>query len=84
MFDKEGKLHVKIVPGAKQSMIGEITEDALGIKRLTIKVKAIAEDGKANKELIKFVAKTFNLKQKNISIISGQKSRMKTLRIISP
>ncbi|MEN8177044.1 MAG: DUF167 family protein [Pseudomonadota bacterium] len=41
-------------------------------------------DGKANKQLIKFLSKNFGLPRSKISLESGEKSRSKSLRLKSP
>lgn len=38
-------------------------------------------DGKANKELLKFLAKYFKLSKSNIQLVSGESSRNKIIRI---
>ena len=50
-------------------------------KRLEIKVKSKAKDNKANEEIIVTIADFLNKKSREISIISGEKSREKTLLI---
>ena len=46
---------------------------------LNIKIKAPAVDGKANKALISFLADLISVKKSQIKIVSGEKSRNKTL-----
>ena len=47
-----------------------------------VKVSASAEKGKANKCLLKFLAKELNVKMSSISIISGQTSPVKHLQVL--
>jgi len=49
--------------------------------RVEIKVKAKAQDNKANKDVLKTVAGFFNTKIKNVYILSGEKSREKIVFI---
>lgn len=44
-------------------------------------LKSPAEQGKANKELIKFTAKTLGISQDRVVIMSGEISRNKKLKI---
>jgi len=44
-------------------------------------VAAVADDGKANKELIKFLARELGVGRYNIEIVSGKTSRMKLVEI---
>ena len=43
-----------------------------------VKIKAVAEKGKANKELIKFLGKELN---KKIEIVKGLRSREKVIKL---
>jgi len=68
------KLLVKVIPKAKKN---EIRDFKGGI--LYVKISAPPVKGKANKELLKFLKKKFEVK--DIKIVSGEKSRLKTLDI---
>lgn len=76
----EAYLRVKVHPGAKESKIKGELEDENG-KTLKIDIAAIAERGKANAELIKFLAREFTVKKDNIKIISGASDRIKLVKI---
>ena len=69
-------LDIKAVPGASKSAIGEVTEG-----RLKVRIAAAPEDGKANEELRSFLAKTLGLAKKDVILESGEKSRLKTVRL---
>ncbi|NGX44741.1 MAG: hypothetical protein K1060chlam3_00916 [Candidatus Anoxychlamydiales bacterium] len=69
-------LKVKIIPKSKVNQIIGFEEDTLKIR-----IKASPEKGKANKELIRFIAKSLSIAQSRISIISGHTSRLKKLQI---
>ena len=69
-------LSIKAVPGASKSELGEIKDG-----RLKVRIAAAPEDGKANEELRSFLAKILGLPKKDIAIKSGEKSRLKTLRL---
>ena len=49
---------------------------------ITIGIKAKPEKGEANKEIIKKLAKYFDVAKSNVKIISGQKSRKKLVEVI--
>ena len=68
------KLLVKVIPSAKKN---EIRDFKGGI--LYVKISAPPVKGKANKELLKFLKRKFEVK--DIKIVSGEKSRLKTLDI---
>ena len=67
---------IKVVPGASKNGIAGVQGD-----RLRIRVAAAPEDGKANAELITFLGKLLGCPKKEIVLVSGEKSRLKTLAI---
>jgi uncharacterized protein (TIGR00251 family) len=69
-------LDIKVTPGASKNAILDVRES-----RLRIKIAAAPEDGKANTELVSFLAKTLAIAKKDVSIIIGEKSRLKTVVI---
>ncbi|MFW9849737.1 MAG: DUF167 domain-containing protein [Candidatus Thorarchaeota archaeon] len=50
---------------------------------LLINLKGPAREGKANKELVKRIAKVLGISSGNITLVAGQKTREKTLLITS-
>ena len=70
------KYTIKIIPKSSQTEIIEQKDNFLKIK-----LKAIPEKGKANAELIKFLAKYFKTAKSNIKIIQGEKGRNKVVEI---
>ena len=67
---------IKVVPksGRQKAVL-----DKTG--RLKIYLKSIAEDGKANKELISYLSSTLNIPQQDILIFVGEHGRTKILKI---
>ena len=51
---------------------------------LKIRIKAPPVEGKANSYLVKFLAKQFGVSKRDVTIISGELSREKRVRIIDP
>ncbi|MET4807654.1 DUF167 domain-containing protein [Limibacillus sp. MBR-115] len=74
-------LWVRLQPGARQTALGGLREDAAGQVWWEIKVTAPPEDGKANAALIKLLAKTLRQPKRAIEIVTGQSAREKTLRV---
>ena len=70
------ELSIHISPGASKNAI---TGTRLGA--IAMKISAVPEKGKANEELIAFLAKTLKIPKRRISIIRGFSSRDKTVRI---
>ena len=69
-------LDIKAAPGASKSAVGEVQGG-----RLKVRIAAAPEDGKANEELRSFLARLLGLPKKDIVLESGEKSRLKTLRL---
>jgi uncharacterized protein (TIGR00251 family) len=53
-------------------------------EHLKIRIAAAPLDGKANKQLVRFLAKLFHTKKAAITIVSGQTGRHKRLCIKKP
>jgi uncharacterized protein (TIGR00251 family) len=68
-------IRVKAQPSAsKNEFCGQYGEDALKIR-----IKAAPVEGAANKELIKFLSKSFKVSKSNIIFKSGQNSKIKII-----
>jgi uncharacterized protein (TIGR00251 family) len=69
-------LKVKAFPKARETRI-------LGVRNgeLVVRIQASPLKGKANKELVKFLAKMFAIPRLEIQILSGETSRHKILRL---
>ena len=69
-------IDVKVLPrSSKDEIVGK--KDRV----YKIKLTAPAIEGKANKALLKLLAKKLGLPKREIRIISGERSRMKSIRI---
>jgi uncharacterized protein (TIGR00251 family) len=69
-------LDVKVSPGASRSRIA-----GLGNDRLRMSIAAAPEDGRANAELRSFLAKALSCPRKDITLVAGERSRLKTLSL---
>ena len=67
---------VKVKPNAKQQKIEELADGSLNVH-----LKSPPVDGKANEELIKLLAKKFDVPKSSIRIKSGATSRQKLIEI---
>jgi uncharacterized protein (TIGR00251 family) len=70
-------LHVQ--PGAKRTGVAGTHGGALKVR-----LAAPPVDGKANDELVRFLAEAFGVPRRNVTIIRGEASRDKTVRVASP
>ena len=75
--DNEGVLlFLRIVPDARKNEIAGMHGD-----RLRIRVQSPPVDGKANKALIRFLAKQLAIPARSIEILSGEKGREKQVYV---
>lgn len=70
-------LRVKVRPNAAETRVKEIMAD----ETVKIDLSAAPEKGKANLELIKFLAEEFDVDKSRIKIISGAGERVKLVKI---
>lgn len=66
--------NVKLIPNSSFSKITDYTEDYIKIK-----ISSPAVENRANKELIEFCSNIFDINKSKISIISGEKSKIKKI-----
>jgi hypothetical protein len=71
------RYQLKIFPNSKQSQV-----KVCGASQLEIRTPAKAVSGAANTAVIKLLAHHFSCKKSQIFIISGHKSRQKTIEVM--
>lgn len=69
-------LHVKVSPNAKVTEVLGFEND-----QLKIRLHATPEKGKANQELIDYLAEALKLPKQEVKLVKGQTSRLKTLHL---
>ena len=72
-------LTVHVQPGARRSEVAGIHGDAIKIR-----LAAPPIEGRANDELVRFVAQAFGVAQRQVAIVRGETSRRKVVRIDAP
>jgi hypothetical protein len=70
------RITVKVVPGSSRTEFAGFQGDMVKIK-----LAAVPEKGKANKELVAFLAGWFNIRKHDVQIHSGQTSRIKQVSL---
>lgn len=70
-------LRVKVQPKSRESAIGDVMDDGT----LKVRVKAAPEKGKANKEVIKVLAKKYGVRKSEVEIVSGKTDQIKLIKI---
>ena len=73
---KDIQITVKVVPGSSRTEFAGYQGDIVRVK-----IAAVPEKGKANKELIAFLAKQFKIRKNDVHIQSGQTSRVKQVSL---
>ena len=74
-------LPVRLTPNAsKDAVEGWRTSDD-GSHHLCVRVRAVPEKGKANTALVALLAKHLGLPKRDVDVIRGATSRLKTVRI---
>lgn len=73
-------IKVKVTPGSNKTEFCSVMDDGC----YKIRLKAPPVEGKANTELIRWIAKQFGVLRESVLIKSGNTSRRKTVKIEFP
>ena len=80
--DGEGiRLNVRVTPRARKSAVTGLAAGADGRAAIAVKLAAPPVDGGANQALIAFLAAELGVGRSSVQIVTGEKSRLKTVRI---
>ena len=71
------RIVVQVVPRASKTEVAGMYGD----EALRIRLNAPPVDGKANRELVRFVAESLGVPERAVTLVSGQTARRKTLRV---
>ncbi len=74
-------LRVRLTPNSSCCRINGLFFDEHNQTYLKINVVSVPENGKANKELIDFLAKMLNIPKSAITIVNGMQNRLKKIYI---
>ncbi len=75
------RVAVRLSPRAARAGLDGVMLDAAGQAWLKVRVTAPPEDGKANAQMIKLLAKAWRLAPSRLEIAAGAKDRRKTVLI---
>ena len=75
------RLALRLTPRAARNGVDGVIADAEGRPLLKLRLVAPPVDGAANEALIAFLAKTLSLRKADITIRSGETSRIKILHL---
>ena len=74
-------LAVRVTPKSSKTALGAVTTLPDGRKVLSVRIAAPPVDGAANAALIAYFSKGLGVRKSDVSIASGEGSRLKMLRI---
>ena len=83
-LDRSGgrlRLAVRLQPGAGRTETAGVELDAAGRAYLRVRVTEPPEGGRANRALVKLLAKSWHVPASSIAVAAGAKDRRKTLEI---
>lgn len=70
-------VRIKVIPKSpKNEIVGAMADGTLKVR-----IAAVAEKGKANAELIGFLAKHYGVARGDVEIMTGETSQLKQVRI---
>ncbi|MGV3664197.1 MAG: DUF167 domain-containing protein [Prosthecobacter sp.] len=75
------QLAVRVSPSARKSGFSGWTADEKGRPVLLVKLAAPPVDGKANTELLRFLAEALGCAKSQITLLRGTSSRQKTVEL---
>ena len=73
------QFYVRVRSGMARTEAKEVMSD----ESVKVHVAAIAENGKANEELKKYLAEEFCVTKEHIKMLSGANNRVKLIRVVS-
>ncbi|MCW8916416.1 MAG: DUF167 family protein [Magnetovibrio sp.] len=75
-------VRVRLTPSGRQNGIDGVMKDMDGETVLKATATTAPENGKANKALIKLLAKEWKLAKSSVDVVQGQTSRNKVLMVL--
>ena len=73
---------VHVIPKSSRERIDGWVADADGRNWLKVRVTVAPEDGKANRAVLKLLAKAWKIPASSLEIVSGETSRHKLIKIL--
>lgn len=73
-------LHISLTSKSSKDIVGDIVDSPSGCV-LKVKVRAIPDKGAANQAVVKVLAKWLDLPKSSLELVSGGRSRLKSVKI---
>lgn len=78
--DGKLSLHIRAIPKSPRTAWGDAMDDG----SIKLRVAAVPEKGKANAEVVRFLAAEFKVPRTAVEIVAGETSHTKQVRITAP
>lgn len=75
------RLFLRVTPNASKDAISGLWRGPAGEQRLAVRVAAPPDKGRANKAVLKLLAKALALPKSAVSLTGGEKDRLKTVAV---
>ena len=72
---------IRVTPRGGRDAIGAWASDSAGQRYLTLRVRAAAEDGKANDAVLDLLKKALGVRRDDIRIATGARGRVKLIEV---
>lgn len=82
--DESSYLFLRLTPNARHDKLHGVYEHGDGKNYLQVSVRAVPENGKANKAVMAFLAKILSVAKSDLKLKSGSKSRFKYIKVNLP
>jgi uncharacterized protein len=76
------ELRVRAQPGSSKDAVEAVAEEASGRRYLKVRMRAVAEKGKANAAIEALLAKALGLPKSAVSVEKGGAQRIKTVQLL--
>lgn len=81
VLDDGVRLNIRLQPAASQDAIVGQVRGADGVVRLKVRVRAVAEKGRANAALERLLARHLSLARRAVTLVGGGKERNKQVKL---
>lgn len=75
------ELFVRLTPKSSRDAVEGVETAADGRSHLKARVRAVPEDGKANKALVRLLSDALGVPARAVAVVAGETARLKTVRI---
>ena len=74
-------ISVRATPRGGRDGVDGVATDAAGAQWLSVRVTAVPDNGKANDAIVKVLAAAFDVRRRDVGLVSGASARLKRFKI---